>query len=246
MFSILNPKIVYQDISSDITEHDLDIMSDLWEMDGHSVYRGARDPRYTHANVFWLYNEDLQRVGCAEHSLDDHAVFHLLWFYDSPFATMLQEPGWKIGDEIWYALPRHVFERCINEGWTTPDSLLEQCLHSNIRIVTPSMLVNLPIVHECKKCGIRSLTARSCTSPIGTLDFPPNAKIFFIDDDMVVHTPPEDSSILSTLRQHGGDSLQVQAGEQSASPSQASSPPPPDAPPPSPHSESAAAGEPAS
>jgi len=74
MYSILKPDFVYDDVSGDITETDIDVVSDLWTMDGRNVYRGSRDPRYTHANVYWLYDEDLQRVGCSEHDIQDHAA----------------------------------------------------------------------------------------------------------------------------------------------------------------------------
>ncbi len=97
MYSILNPNVVYQDTSPDVTEHDIDVVSDLWDIDGREVYRGARDPRYTHANVYWLYNEDLERVGCAEHNKKDQADFRVLWFRESEFGTLLQE-DWTIGD----------------------------------------------------------------------------------------------------------------------------------------------------
>ena len=59
MYSILAPEFVYTDISPDITETDIDVVSDLWVMDGREVYRGGRDPRYTHANVYWLYDQYL-------------------------------------------------------------------------------------------------------------------------------------------------------------------------------------------
>ena len=233
MFSVIKPSIVYRDVSTDITEHDVDAVSDLWEMDGRSVYRGTRDPRYTHANVFWLYDEDLPRVGCVVHELKDHAEFDLLWFRESCFGTLLQE-DWTVGNEIWYSLPRNVFERCINEGWTSPSALLEHCLRGNVRIVTMDMLVNLPIVHECKKCNMRTLKPRDCTTPIGEIDFPDKQKIFFIDDDMIVHQPPENSCVWSKLQLRDDDSLQVQEQVEGYSQERASSPPPPGAPPPSP------------
>ena len=53
MFSAIDRKVVYP-VSTDITEHDIDVVSDLWTMDGREVYRGRRDPTYTHANVYGL------------------------------------------------------------------------------------------------------------------------------------------------------------------------------------------------
>ena len=147
MFSRLKPDFLYTDVSEDITENDIDVVSDLWNMDGKDVYRGSRDPRYTHANVYWLYDENLQRVGCSEHNITDHADVRLLWFRDTEFGTLLQEDGWEMGDDVWTHIPKHPFERFINEGWTTPNSFLENCLHGPTRIVTPKVLINLPKVY---------------------------------------------------------------------------------------------------
>jgi hypothetical protein len=182
MFSRLKPSFLYRDVSPDITENDLNVVSDLWTIENRDVYRGSRDPRYNHANVYWLYNEDLQRVGCSEHSLKDHADFRILWFQESEFGTLLQEEGWQIGDDIWTIFPRHVFERFLNEGWTTPELLLDQCLSCSVRIVTPSMLLEPPVVYSCAECKKKSLMPICPSNQIGHLDFPDKAKIYFIDD----------------------------------------------------------------
>ena len=106
MFSAIDRSVVY-DVDTDITEHDINIVSDLWTMAGRQVYRGARDPNYTHANVYWLYDpEDLDRVGVSEHVIDAPANVNLLWYKDNPFGTLLQEDGWTEGDTIWKELPR--------------------------------------------------------------------------------------------------------------------------------------------
>jgi len=210
MFSRLTPGFVYNDISSDITENDLDVVADTWDMDGREVYRGTRDPRYTHANVHWLYDDNLERVGCVEHSLKDHADMRVLWFRDSEFGTLLQE-DWTVGDDLWSKLPRHVFDRFLNEGWTTPALFLEHCLQGPMRIVTPAMLVTLPTVYTCSKCGSKSLKNKeTCETTASPLDFPDKGKIFFIDFDFVVHTPPSDSFVWSRLLPHDGGSSQEQ------------------------------------
>jgi hypothetical protein len=210
MFSLLKPTFVYDDVSSDITETDVDVVSDLWNMDGRDVYRGSRDPRYTHANVYWLYNEDLQRVGCAEHSLEDHADVRLLWFQDSEFGTLLQEEGWQtLGEDIWSLMPSKVFDRFVNEGWTTPKAFLEQCLSGPVRLVTVDMLVHPPSMYVCNACGKKSLTPKGCIQKETPLDFPSKEKLFFVDLDMIVHVPPPSSSIWSRLHpnlQPGDDS----------------------------------------
>lgn len=226
MWSRIQPSFLYTDVSPDITETDIDVVSDLWSMDGRDVYRGARDPRYTHANVYWLYDEDLQRVGCSEHSLEDHGDFRLLWFQESEFGTLLQEEGWTMTGDLWSRLPRAPFERFINEGWTTVDSILEQCLHGPTRIVTPQMLIERPKVYTCTTCGKRSLRpSRHCTMVETELDFPQLEKVLYVDDALVLHVPPPDSAVFTQLQpQRGGDS-------QPASRPQPPSQPQPESPP---------------
>lgn len=193
MLSVLNPSFVYP-VSRDISEHDVDVESDLWNMDGRDVYRGSRDKKFTHANVYWLYDEDLTRVGCVEHDLKNHADFKLLWFHDSPFGTLLQEE-WEIGESIWVELPMNTVDRFMSEGWSTPGLFLENCLQGPLRIVTPAMLLHKPSVYECKNCKRRSLRPIHTDSVGSPLDFPDKSKILFIDGDMTLHIPPSSSRV---------------------------------------------------
>lgn len=242
MESILDPGFVYEDVDCDITENDLDVVSELWEMDGREVYRGSRDPRYTHANVCWLYDETLARVGLVEHSKLDHAVFHILWYKESDFATLVQEDGWTIGQDLWSTLPRHVFDRCINEGWTTAETFLEQCLYGPTRIVTIDTLLKRPLVYTCTACGKRSLKEHpGCTMVSTPLDFPQKEKVLFVDDDLIVNVPPPTSSLWSRLGftpghlRHDGGSLVPQpepVQEPVTAPQTELTPPPPEAAPP--------------
>jgi hypothetical protein len=214
MFSGLNPKFLYTDVTSDITENDINVVSDLWNIDGRDVYRGSHDTRYSHAHVYWLYDENLQRVGCSEHSPHDHADFRFLWFRESDFGTLFQE-DWTVGQDLWSLLPQHVFEKFMNEGWTTPQKFLEQCLSGPMRIVTPSMITNMPNVFTCSVCGRKSLREHSgCKMTAAPLDFPDKSKIFFIDDDIVVHTPPENSRVWTIIPVlHDDDSSQERVQE---------------------------------
>jgi len=237
MLSRLKPGFLYTDITPEISENDMDAVADTWEMDGREVYRGTRDMRYDHANVFWLYDDSLERVGCVEHNLADHADFTILWFRDSEFGTLLQEDGWESGDDLWSKIPRRVFDRFVNEGWTTPQPFLEQCLAGPVRIVTPSMLLLRPVIYSCERCGKKSLRKDpKCRMIPGYLDFPDKAKTFFIDFDFVVHTPPPTSSVWSRLipQPDGGSSPSVQEPEQAQAqePLNREPTPPPDAPPP--------------
>jgi hypothetical protein len=78
MFSILRKGLIYKDISPDILEHDEDIDADQWVYDDKDVYRGTFDPRYTEHNlkVYWLYDDNLNRVGLAEHDIDNQKIKH--------------------------------------------------------------------------------------------------------------------------------------------------------------------------
>ena len=212
MYSLLKPDFLYTDVTPDICESDINVVSDLWNMNGRTVYRGSRDSRYTHANVYWLYSEDLERVGCSEHSISDHADFHLLWFLNNEFETLLQEEGWTEKGDIWSLLPRHVFERCVNEGWTTPKHLLEISLSGPTRIVTASMIQKLPKVYSCAKC--KKNTLRPGHGVVTKLTFPDSQKVIFVDNDLIVYTPPTNSTVWSKLGlQHDDGSLLEQVEE---------------------------------
>ena len=207
MQSKIDPTIVYETMR-DVTEHDIDIVSDLWSMGGRQVYRGARDPRYTHANVYWLYNEELDRTGCSEHKLDNNTHVNLLWFQDSPFGTFLQEDGWTEGDSFWTLVPEHVYERFLTEGWTSPRDVLEQCIkNSDRRIVTPSMLAKMPMMYVCDTCKTKSLSPHGRPMP---LDFPNKEKIVFVDETLSVQVPPANSRVFTMLPSLGGSSLPAQ------------------------------------
>lgn len=234
MFSVVSPGFVYTDVSRDIVEHDIDVVSDLWTFDDREVYRGSRDKKYTHANVYWLYSEELERVGCVEHDPVNHSKFQTLWFHENPFATLMQEEEWESHDTIWATLPQRSAELFLANGWTTPTLFLEHCLQGPTRVISPSMLMKMPEVFECVKCSKKSLTQfdHGTARP---LDFPSKEKILFLDDDMIVCVPPSSSrvwSLITQLQPLGADSLpqeQVQEQERQTAPS-----PPPPSPQPSP------------
>lgn len=198
MQSILDPAVIYE-ISRDVCEHDVDVVSDLWTMDDRNVYRGSRDTQYSHANVYWLYDEDLTRVGLIEHSLKDHADFRILWFHETPFATFLQEDNWTQDQTIWTVLSPPAVERCLAEDWTTPETLLEACLHGDTRILTLEMILNPPTLHGCSGCNRKSLKPLACENMTAELTFPVKEKIVLIDDDLFVCVPPAGSRIWELL-----------------------------------------------
>jgi hypothetical protein len=200
MQSILDPKVLYTDLSRDIVENDVDVVSDLWNMDGRDVYRGSRDRHYSHANVYWLYTEDLERVGLVEHSLENQADFRILWFQDNPFATLLQEE-WTSEQSIWSVLSRPAVEMFLAEDWTTPETLLKGCLHGPTRILTVDMVLNKPVIYHCSVCGSKTMKKTECAEfqTQIELDFPDQAKIIFIDDDLYVCEPPIGSRVWELL-----------------------------------------------
>jgi len=195
MQSILDPTVIYQNVSRDICEHDVDVVSDLWNMDDRDVYRGSRDTQYSHANVYWLYSEELTRVGLIEHSLSNHADFRILWFYENPFATFLQEDGWTQDDSLWTVVSQTAVERFHSDEWMTPHQILEACLYGDSRIVTLEMLLDPPTVHGCSECGTRCLKRLACENMTTKLTFPSKEKIIFIDDDLFVCVPPSGSRV---------------------------------------------------
>ena len=198
MFSTLDRSIVYE-IGTDITEHDINIVSDLWTMGGRQVYRGARDPSFTHANVYWLYDpDDLDRIGVSEHTLDNPAEVALLWYKENPFGTLLQEDGWEEDETLWSELPEHVYEHFLAEEMITPQRFLERCIRGPVRVITTDMLIHPPSVYSCEKCHRLSLSPFVCSSK-SNLTVPSKEKVFFIDDRMVMHLPPKDSRVWSLL-----------------------------------------------
>jgi len=222
MQSIIDPRIVYGNLSRDVSEHDVDVVSDLWSMNGRDVYRGSRDRQYSHANVYWLYSEDLERVGLVEHSLQDNANFHILWFSDDAFSTFFQEE-WVIKDSLWSTLPRTTVERWITEELTTPEQILTACLYGNARIICLDHILTRPTIHSCSECGWRSLKKLDCGDLRTPLDFPDKAKIIFIDDDLYVCQPPADSKVWELLgftlpRQPLGDEPALQASVEELQP----------------------------
>jgi hypothetical protein len=210
MESIISPTIIYKNISRDVIEQDLDVVSDLWNMDGRDVYRGSRDTQYTHANVYWLYDEDFNRVGLVEHSLKNHSDFRILWFYDDPFGTLFQEEGWEQQGSLWELLVENATQRFLAEGWTTPKQILEHCLNGPVRILSPEMVANPPLVYSCAQCHKKSLMILNPNEHPSVsacpLDFPVKSKIIFVDDDLIVSHPPKRSRVFTRLLQHDGDS----------------------------------------
>lgn len=186
MFSILRPSLLYTDISPDITEHDEDYDASEWAYSDRTVFRGALDLSYKNErlDVYWLYDDDLNRIGLAEHESDDHSVFKTLWFRDSPFGTLLQE-DWKAGESIFTQLSSEAYQDCIDS-----DILLK----GSHRIITPKYIAHgLPEIYECL-CGKSFSPMCSAVKKVVSITDP-----IFIDDLFITYQPPPDSAVWSKM-----------------------------------------------
>jgi hypothetical protein len=209
MFSVLRKGLVYTNISSDIVEHDLDVDADQWHYDGKDVYRGSLDTDYLSngLNVYWLYDDNLKRVGLAEHEAKEPEVFKTLWFYDNPFATLYQDPNWKsTGSTLWSKLSNEAYQDYL-EGL----DIQTAALNSELLLVNPKMLINPPKLYTCEHCGKKSLMAENSCSRVlvSDLDFS-QFSIFFVDSDFVIYERLEFKSSESALTPQSDASDQEQ------------------------------------
>lgn len=207
MFSFLRKGLIYKDISPDILEHDEDLDADQWTYDDKDVYRGSFDPRYTknNLNVYWLYDDNLNRVGLAEHDADRPEDFHVLWFKDNPFATLYQDDNWKSKNTtLWSMMTNEAYQDCLEDDFTT---IFDRCLSSKYRLVTPEFLIEPPTVYECSKCGKKSLKKlKNCLGMTETSYFN-DSNVLFVDESFVVY---ERSKQLSSSYEQEQKELQQQ------------------------------------
>lgn len=194
MFSKLRKHIVYTDISSDIIEHDEDMDGELWNYDDVEVYRGSFDPRYTSEglHVYWLYDDNLKRVGLAEHEIDSPEVYKVLWFRETPFGTLFQEDGWTSKNStLWSLLSNEAYQDCIEDDFK---SISDWALKSGTLLVTPQMCTRKLKLYTCTTCGKKSLSElKSClaveTTDLKFIQF----SILFLDDSFVLYDAPVES-----------------------------------------------------
>lgn len=191
MYSILRPGLLYKNLSSDIVEHDDDIEVYRWEFDGQEVYRGSIDYQYMkyNLNVYSLYDENLKRVGLVEHDADELEICEVLWFYDNPFARFYQDPEWKSSEKtIWSLLSSEAYQDCLEDDFKT---VVERCLTSKYRLVTPEMLIQSPTLYQCTRCGKRSLSELKNCKEVQTFPyFSENLEYLYVDDEFVIYNPP--------------------------------------------------------
>jgi len=210
MYSILKPNYVYRDTSEDIADHDDDYDAEEWHYNGRDVYRGSLD-RSLDWNVYCLYDENSKRVGIAEHHPEHPEIFFALWFRDNVFSTLFQET-WECKDAtIWSTLSNEAYQDCLDDEFKT---VFDKTLNTNIRLMTPEMIINMPEIHECPKCGKKSLLSLSGCSEIKRPYVGPDCSVLFVDESFVMYTAPADSRVWSKVhpRLQPGDG---EAGDQS-------------------------------
>lgn len=234
MLSQLRKDLLYTDTSRDIVEHDEDIDADLITLEGRDVYQGSIDPRYAShkLDVHWLYDDTLKRVGLVEHESHDRTISVCLWFYENPYATYLQEPGWITStNTIWSRMSNEAYQDCLETDF---EKMVEMSLYGDTRIVLPYMLA-YPIteMYECSSCQKRTLSSPSSCSSVKKLSFSGKFCVF-LDDSFVICHPPPNSAIWSTLHLQHDDDQSLQPEQL---PEQEPQPPPRDSPPRSPSSE---------
>jgi len=212
MQSIRRKRLVYSDTGTSVLEHDDDYDSELIYIGNDKVYKGAIDPNYTEfgLDVQWLYNDVSERVGLIEYETLDREVYEVLWYYSNPFATFLQERGWKTSGST-------VFSKMTNEAYV--DSLNSEfkniLLGSDERVILPYMLESIPsYFYECSDCGKRTFSVTNNCRSLKKIYFSVNAPILFLDDSYVIYTAPADSKIWKVIPRP----QQVGGGEQPAEP----------------------------
>jgi hypothetical protein len=192
MYSILRPELLYKELSTEIVEHDDDIEVYKWEYDGQDVYRGSLDPQYMkyNLNVYSLYDENLKRIGIVEHDADELEIYEVLWFYDNPFARFYQTPEWKSsGKTLWSMLSNEAYQDCLEDDFKT---VIEKCISSKYRLVTPEMIISPPTLYTCSACGKQStMPLKKCKSVTESPYFSAT-NYLYIDDSFVIYTPPTD------------------------------------------------------
>jgi len=211
MQSARRKDLVYNDVSTSVLEHDEDFDAEQLRIGDKFVYKGTIDPQYTEhgLDVQWLYDDSSDRVGLIEYETVDRTVYSVLWYYDNPFGTFLQEPGWICTEKtVWSLLKNEAYQDCLEDDF---GSFIEMTLGSSTRVIFPNMLSNLQDhYYECSKCEKRTLSATSSCSSLKKVLFS-NSSILFLDDSYVIYTPPADSVITRLLPR--GDAPEQQAQE---------------------------------
>lgn len=199
MFSLLRRGLVYNDVDPNIVEHDDDIDGVEWSYGGRDVYKGRVDPRYEKykLDVYWLYDDNINKVGLVEYEKENNEQFRVLWFLDNVFATLLHDERWiSLNKTIWSIMPYESYLDCLEDDFST---VFDRCLSSKYRLVTPSMLIKPPILYSCKNCKKQSIKPLKCHEKhVEKKNYFQYDNLLFIDDSFVIYEftvqPPSASS----------------------------------------------------
>ena len=200
--------MIYEDISSDIVEHDIDCDAEEWSYNGKNVYRGLIDQKYIDEklHVYWLYDDNSKKVGLAEHESDSPEIFKALWIYENnPFATLYQNLEWKeTGNTLWSKLSNEAYQDCLEKDFK---NVFDDALKNNTLILTPSNLKKDFFIYECERCNHKSFLAMNGHSPVKKIPLVDLNHFFllFLDDSFLVFDPPLDFTPFNSRRPHDGD-----------------------------------------
>jgi hypothetical protein len=186
MYSLLEPSLLYEDLSPDVIENDEDHEASEWEYSNKLVFRGALDTQYISKglDVYSLYNEESERIGIVEHRSENHAEFKALWFSENPWNNLFQEE-WKQGLSLYSLLSPEAYEDSTD---------LDILLKGHERLVLPKYIYEeFPSVYECK-CSLSFSKTRNCQTKKKVLKEP-----IFIDDSFIIYYPPTKSKVWSKL-----------------------------------------------
>jgi hypothetical protein len=199
MFSLLRRGLVYKDIDPNIVEHDEDIDGVEWSYEGRDVYRGRIDPRYEQYNldVYWLYDNDINKIGLVEYEKNDTERFQVLWFLGNPFATLLHDERWvSLNKTVWSVMSYESYLDCLEDDFST---VFDRCLSSKYRLVTPSMLITPPTLYSCKNCKKQSIKPLKCHEKyVDKKNYFQYDSFLFVDESFIIYEltarPPSASS----------------------------------------------------
>ena len=211
MFSILRKGLLYNDINPEIVEHDEDIDANEWTYDNRSVYRGQLDPRYVGCNldVYWLYDDDINKIGLVEYDNYDLSIFATLWFKDNAYATLLQDDRWVSREKtLWSVISYEAYLDCLEDDFHT---IFDKCLSSKYRLVTPKLLQKIPTVYSCSHCLKKSINPLPCNPKyIEKNNYFDHKSFLFIDDSYVLYERSTEQKNASSLQEQKEQQVALQ------------------------------------
>jgi len=141
----------------------------------------------------------------VEHESDSPEVFKVLWFYDNPFATLLQDESWVSEEKtLWSKLSNEAYQDCLENDFK---DVADIALNSGIRLVTPQTLMEKPKIYKCETCNKKSFSQRC-----------PNAKVIecnlsnlFVDEDFVIYSKQPTAA---SAEEHSAEQTQLAGPEE--------------------------------